>query len=162
MTTLHLGVVDIPYAQAPKKLRRKAGKTPNETTGDVAEILEDKYGVMEKFFEHNEQFIADQLENSVAGALETMLMSKGQGLTDIIGAGLSRTFEEGAGEIKEKFTSFLETREVEALGIGGVPTKAALKGVNHRLKHPYASSNPRRPSFIDTSLYQQSFKCWVD
>jgi hypothetical protein len=38
---------------------------------------------------------------------------------------------------------------------------AALHGVSHRFKHPYAR-RARRPSFIDTGLYQNSFAAWVD
>jgi len=51
-------------------------------------------------------------------------------------------------------------KEVEKLGIPGVPTKAALRGVNHRLKHPYRRRGAR-PSFVDTSLYMSSFKAWA-
>ena len=159
---LHLGVVDMPYANAPKKHQRKSGGTPNETTGEVAEILESKYGVMEQFFKANEAAIAASLENSIAGALENLLASKGSGLTKQILAGPSTGLGKAESDIKDKFNDFLSLQQVEALGIPGVPTKAALKGVNHRLKHPYASKNKRRPSFIDTGLYENSFAAWFE
>ena len=159
---LHLGVTDMPYAQAPKKHRRKSGLAPNETTGDVAQILEDKYHVMESFFHANEELIAKELEGSISGALESLLMSKGGSLTKQMLAGTVTGLGTGEGKIKEAFTNFISGQGVERLGIPGVPTKAAIKGVNHRLKRPYASSNPRRPSFIDTGLYESSFQAWFD
>jgi hypothetical protein len=53
-------------------------------------------------------------------------------------------------------------QEIESMGLRGVPTKAALKGINHRLRHPYRKSNPRRPSFVDTGLYVASFRAWME
>ena len=159
---LHLGVTDIPYSEVPKKHRRKSGSAPNETTGDVAQILEDKYHVMESFFHANEDKIALGLEDSIAGALESLLMSKGGSLTKQMLAGTVTGLGSGENKIKEAFSDFLSHQQIEQLGIPGVPTKAAIKGVNHRLKRPYASSNPRRPSFIDTGLFEASFQAWFD
>lgn len=158
---LHLGVLDMPYADAPKKHQRKSGGTPNETTGDVAEILEAKYGVMEQFYKAHEQDIATSLESSIAGALENLLASKGSSLTKQILAGTSTGLAQAESEIKDKFSNFLSNKEVETLGIAGVPTQAALDGVNHRLKHPY-KKRPARASFIDTGLYETSFRAWVE
>lgn len=157
---LHLGVVDVPYvdkeAPAAQRKRIKAGKPPaaNElTTGDVAEILEDKYHVMEVFYEVHKDDIAKDLEKSVEGALETIMMS---GPSDV------DPFGDATSKIDERFTDFLTNREMEKLGYPGVPTQAALDGVNHRLKHPYAAKNKRRPSFVDTGLYLASFKSEVE
>ena len=158
---LHLGVIDMPYADAPKKHQRKSGGTPNETTGDVAEILEAKYGVMEQFFKAHEQDIATSLESSIASALENLIASKGSSLTKQILAGTSTGLAQAESEIKDKFSNFLSNKEVETLGIAGVPTRAALDGVSHRFKNPY-KKRPARPSFIDTGLYQTSFRAWVE
>jgi hypothetical protein len=68
----------------------------------------------------------------------------------------------GMGKIEQRFRDFISLREVERVGIPGVPTKAALRGISHRLLHPYARSNQRRPSFRDTGLYMNSFRAWVD
>jgi len=65
-------------------------------------------------------------------------------------------------DLQHRFRRFISSREVERVGIPGVPTQAALRGVNHRLKHPYRKSNPRRPSFRDTGLYEASFRAWID
>ena len=178
MTTLHLGVIDIPYntppvsANKPKvaaapKLRkdgrpyktraRKQGPhredrhaAGTETTGDVAQILEDKYHVMEVFFHENQQHVADALAQSLLGSLETQMMG---------GPGLENPLSSGLAEIEEGFKLFIELQVVEESGIPGVPTKAALEGINHRLG---IKKGQRRPSFRDTGAYEGSFKAWVD
>lgn len=140
--TLHLGVNEVPYAD-------KAGTT----TGDVAEILEAKYHPMELFFEIHQRDVVAALEDGLVGAFENMLM----------GAPVSQNpFGEGEAKIEQDFKTFLDMGEMEALGYPGVPTEAALKGVNHRLKHPYAKANSRRPSLVDTGAYQQNFRAWVE
>lgn len=155
MTILHLGVIDIPYANAPKKNRRRSGSPGTQTTGDVAGWLEDRYHVMEVFFEEKKDLIAEDLEGSLQGALESVLMGAGNiGNLDPVGTAMT--------DIEDRFKTFLSSQEIEKIGIAGVPTQAALDGVNHRLKHPYKKSNPRRPSFIDTGLYESSFKAWID
>ncbi|MFK2871852.1 hypothetical protein IR203_24655, partial [Salmonella enterica subsp. enterica serovar Weltevreden] len=47
MITFHLGVIDIPY------------EDENTTTGDVAEYLEEKYQIMQTFFDRYGNDIAD-------------------------------------------------------------------------------------------------------
>jgi hypothetical protein len=165
MTVLHLGVIEQPYdSREPMPAaaifaRLKAGKPPKRravqgttTTGDVATILEAKCGVMAAFMERRGGDVARAMENSVAGALETALMTGNLGASP---------FAAAEGDIEELFKDFLATKEIETMGLAGVPTKAALRGVNHRMAHPYAKRDPR-PSFIDTSLYQASFKAWFD
>lgn len=149
MTTLHLGVIDIPYSQAPNPRQRRPRS--NVTTGDVAGWLEDRYHVMELFFEeHASDVVAPALEKSVAGAI-TSLMSGAPVTIDPFGSATSK--------IEDAFKQFLSTGEAERLGIPGVPTQAALRGVNHRMARPYAR-RASRPSFIDTGLYQSTFKAW--
>lgn len=149
MTTLHLGVLDIPYAQAPKGKRSRRPGT--ETTGDVAEWLENKYHVMEIFFEQKaESLIVPELEKSITGAIVNLF------------AGAPPTADPFGGataKIEDAFKQFLSTKEMEKLGYPGVPTQAALMGVSHRFAHPY-KRRPPRPSFIDTGLYQASIKAW--
>lgn len=164
--TLHLGVIDVPYtdpAEAPAKRKARLGKalpkpakpkgpSENKTTGDVAEILEAEYGLIEAFFDNKELEIGAFLEDGISGALESLLMGAPTSLDP---------FGEGTAKIEEAFKDALSTREAETWGIDGVATEAARKGVNHRLKHPYAKENKRRPSFIDTGLMQASFKAWI-
>ena len=141
MPTLHLGVVDVPYTEGGK------------TTGDVATILEDKYGVMEFFYKHVGAYaIVRALERSSLGTIESLLLG--------VPAKITITAE-AESEIEAMFRHFLSQREMDGK-VTGVPTAAALKGINHELKHPYAKTNPVRPSFIDTEQYQASFKIWID
>lgn len=135
---LHLGVIDFPH--------------PNSrgTTGDVAEILEDEYHIMATFFaEHAPQIIAliegafvDALEDLIAGAPPVVKMSAA-----------------AESAIEAMFRAWLSSRGMD--GMPGVPTEAAMKGVNHRRLHPYAKGNPSRPSFIDTGTYVAAFKAWM-
>ena len=163
---LKLGVIDVPYANQAKKEKMpqaKKGKankplkpkteSGTQTTGDVAEILEKKYGIMDTFQFAHLPDIAHELEDSLAGALETLMMG---GQPD------PNPFAKAESAITTMFKKFLDNGEVEHMGIEGVPTQAALDGVNHRLKHPYAKGNPRRESFIDTGGYHDHFTCWVE
>lgn len=170
VTILHLGVIDIPYTEPkpPQKVAkphkgparvRKGSKTRKtdliggqNTTGDVAEILEAKYRLMETFYEVHEEQIVGQIEESVKGALETLLAG---------GPVEANPFAEATDQIEHTFKDFLDQKGFDGI-IAGVATEAAKKGVNHRLKHPYAKDNPPRPSFIDTGQYQASFKAWVE
>lgn len=141
--TLHLGVLDVPY-------RSNSAKVSAMTTGDVAEILEAKYGVMETFARVHQEDIAAAIEGSLGSAMESLLSGTA---VDPWGSA-SRSIE-------DQFKRFIASGEAERVGIPGTPTKAALKGVSHRYKHPYAR-HPRRPSFRDTGGYVDFFKAWID
>ena len=161
---LHLGVQDIPYtanpanAKPPRARKARQGKqrprrsrpaTPNTTTGDVAEILEAKYGLFSTFVEHHEANIMQAVAESARDVLEARLMGA-PATIDAFGAAVSK--------IEKMMKDWVSTQEVESVGIPGVPTKAALDGINHRLK---SKRGERRPSFIDTGLLEASFKSWV-
>lgn len=148
---LHLGVIDIPYREfkAGKAKKGSGGKT----TGDVAEILESKYHIMESFYELHKREISRDMMASLQGAMESMMGG---------GPVASDPFIASMGKIETRFKRFLSDREMERIGYPGVPTAAALAGVNHRLKHPFAKANPRRPSFIDTGQYSAAMKAWVE
>lgn len=163
---IHFGVWDIPYpAHQPMSAaeiweRIKKGKPPSRaavrgspTTGDVAEILEDHYGVMRAFYEAHQQDVAQLLVEAVAGHIENLKLGAP---TD------TSPFAAAESAIQEKFKEFIESGADERQAIPGTPTAAALRGVNHRLKHPYAKSNPRRPSFIDTGMYVDSIAVSVE
>ena len=153
MLILHLGVLDVPYKEDQVTVQKYGvTKISSITTGEVAEILEDEYHVMEIFFNLHEDFVAKSLEEGLAGTLEDLLT----------GAPPSKDpFGRGCSAIESRFKDFLSNREMDQLGYPGIPTGAAEAGVNHRLLHPYAKDNPERPSFIDTGQYQADFKSWV-
>lgn len=153
MTTLHLGVVEFPYsepAKTDKKTQPEKGDNAR-TTGEVAGYLEDKYHVMEHFFQAHGPDIVKALETSIAGALEDLLMGA---------PARPNVNEQALSTIKKDFSKFLSSKEMDGLGYPGVPTAASLKGVNHRMKNK--KGTPGRPSFIDTGLYETSFKAWID
>ena len=141
MTTLHLGVIDLPYANAG-----------SATTGDVAEILEAKYHVMEIFWQLHGQEVADAICNSMVGAFESRVLHGAPAGLDFYGTAM--------GVAKQLFSRFLESKEMDALGYPGVPTKAALTGVSHRFKKKRGA--PGRPSFVDTGLFESSFRAWME
>ena len=164
---LHLGVVDVAYSD-------QEGKAT--TTGDVEEILEENYSVMAAFYELHKQEIADELANAIAGDIESLMMGKiaqnnfgASSTASISGVDIARKVSEltnqsasGASamsKIDAMFRNFLDAGEMEKLG---VVSMAAKNGVNHRKKRPYVQANPARPAFIDTGLYQSSFRSWID
>jgi hypothetical protein len=165
---LHLGVIDVPYtvhvpaSQRRVAVRTKKGGKPKvitappsgaETTGDVATILEEKYAVMGTFLETvGLDAVAAALEQSGKEALEALMLGAPAANLSLSAAAES--------EIEAAFRLFLDQKEMD--GRPGVPTAAALKGVNHRLAHPYAKGNAERPSFVDTGQYQQHFKSWME
>ena len=145
MPVLHLGVIDQPYNEPPGKGQKRIGA---ETTGDVAEILEKKYHVMEVFYGKYKADIAKDLETSLVGALENLLMGA---------PATADPFASASSKIENKFRKFLTNKEMD--GRAGIPTEASLLGISHRFKR---MRGPPRPSFIDTGLYENSFKAWID
>lgn len=149
MTTLVLGVIDIPYANG------------GESTGEVARALEKNYGVMDGFVELHMPFIAESMEDALKGALENVLAGSPVP---------SNPYSSGLDAIENRFRQFLDDEEITKLNRPGVPTLAAQMGISHRFKNPMLSSknkrkglkrNPPRQSFIDTGLYQANFKAWI-
>ena len=143
MTTLNLGVVDVPYTF----------ENSHTTTGDVAEILEGKYHIIEIFYELYKDQIGEALVNGLSGSLENLML--GAPVGDL------EAFASGNSEIEALFKNFLSSGEIERLGLPGVPTKAALSGRSSRFKKKI-NSKGRRVSFYDTGLYEGSFKSWVE
>lgn len=137
---LHLGVVDMPYDSS------KSGAT----TGDVATWLEGDYHVMRVFFELHDAEIAAALEESIKGSLETVLMG---------GPGGGANFGSATSAIEDLFRKFIDSKEMDRLGVPGVPTQASLMGVSKRFK---LKRGPVRPSFQDTGLYEDNFTAWVE
>ena len=155
MPVLHLGVADVPYTTAPQAVKagrkpKKAAAAINQTTGDVAETLEDKYHIMQVFYEQHKVDIAKLLEADLAAALEELLSGSNSA---------AFPFMEGAAKVETMFKRFLSDKEMDRLGYPGIPTMASLLGISHRFKGKRGSP---RPSFIDTGMYENSFKAWVD
>ncbi len=161
---LHLGVNDIPYGSAYQAATsRRPGPQPGPaqkiamnrtTTGDVAQILEKRYRIMEKFYEMRKEFIERTILEAMQDKLEALSMGRGG-----TGGPLLNTSDLGA--IQQEFQKMLDERAFDGI-LTGVPTAAAQAGVSHRLQRPYLKSNPARPSFIDSGLYSANFRAWSD
>lgn len=149
---LVLGVLDVAYSDA--------SGTGATTTGDVAEILEARYHVMETFFELRREKIAAILADSMASHIQNLVSG---GFAKRADPSASLTYE-GDQKIETEFRAFLSANEMGQLmaKFGGVLSAAALAGVNHRKKNPNAKTNKARPAFIDSGLYQTSMRAWSE
>jgi hypothetical protein len=156
MTDLILGVVDVPYenegATPKKKPKRGEGSSRGApmTTVSVATILEEKYGVMQAFYDSHKDSVIGSLINSAEGALETLFM----------GGPVTDPFADASQSIQAEFRTFLMTAEIEGMGIPGVPTKAAQDRRSLRFKAKVGPN--QRPSFIDTGTYELSMRAWIE
>lgn len=157
---LVLGVHDMSYAAqfhtstgAVKKGKSKAqvGYGKGMTTGDVAQILERRYGVMQTFFDMEKGNIIQSLQSSMVGSIINMVNGQPSPITPSAQA---------LSDIETMFKQSLSNRVYDGV-IKGVPTQAAERGVSHRFKKPY-QRRAARPSFIDTGLYQSSFTAWTE
>ncbi len=172
MPNLVLGVVEVPYDNGTLKKARKAPKKPKKgkagvaakaekprapskdkvptTTVQVAQALEDKYGVMAVFYDHFQNEVIGAVVHSMEGALESLYM----------GGPLGDPYAEAGQEIAAGFRQFLLQGEIEDYGIEGVPTQAALDRKSLRFKSKVGPTE--RPSFIDTGHYELAFRAWVE
>ena len=166
MQKLHLGVEDVAYSDPDAK-----GAT---TTGQVAEILEDKYHVMRVFTELHGQEIADALAKDMANSLDAMLNNERISKVPLAGA---------MAQIESAFRDYLSADEWQKTT--GQAIAAAQNGVSHRFKSIRTGKTVRassiasgktsgadvtivrkksrgpRPAFIDTGLYAASFKAEI-
>ena len=148
---LHLGVKDTAYVDHP-----------GVTTGDVAEHLERKYGVMGHFYADDQEKIHSMLTESMNDSLIDIMNGRQPPKLD-------KVFNGATSEIKRDFTKFIRSKAMDGQ-VAGVPTKASLAGVSSRFKsgnrntasRKKVRANPVRPSFIDTGLYLRSFVAWVE
>lgn len=101
------------------------------TTGDVAEILERRYHIMRVFVELYEAQIGDELALMMGEAIESL--AEGHPRIPV-----TETME----RIEELFKSFLDRAEWESISSQFIPT----------------AQNEGRPAFIDTGMYQDSFR----
>ena len=132
---LNLGVMDVPYSHSAE----------GETTFEVAEILENKYSVMQIFLDMHMQDIATDLENGIAGAIDNAFM--GNPSKDLFAGAMSRT--------EERFRQYIDTEEH---GIRLKKQDAPKAG--GRKKRQYKKVERVTP-FIYSGLYRISFRSWI-
>lgn len=153
---LNLGVLDVAYSDASDN-----GAT---TTGDVAQILEDRYHVMATFYESRKDKIHEWLAGSVANAIETLVET---------GSNVMPTFE-AEQKIEAEFRAFLSANEMAHMVASLTPAElqyfmdstggfmgAANAGYSRRFKNP-GTPRKARPAFIDTGLYVASMRAWIE
>lgn len=152
---LNLGVVDVPYVLAPK--RRSKTTAGTVTTGQVAEWLENRYHILEHFWQLHGAEVASDLEESFTGALESLMMGAPVGADPYAAA---------SSAIEDRMKKFIIEGEMDALGYPGIPTQAAkdrASGRRRSSRFKRRRGTGQRPvSFYDTGLYQSSLKAWVD
>lgn len=137
---LNLGVIDQYYTQPGKGA---------VSTGDVATWLENKYHLMEVFYEDNRPFVEGAIVASIKGAT----------INVIAGGNPSKNiFSTAEADIIERFKQAISLEEFDGV-MPGVPTQAAKDGRSLRFKR---KRGPSRASFYDTGLYQASFKAWME
>jgi hypothetical protein len=162
---LQLGVENLPYLlrysryspltatqkkRRPKRLSQlQADYGKGKTTGDVATELENKYGIMEAFYNMEEDFIVDGFEDKMAKGLASGM------------SGGSFDYDWDASQLETKFRHAITARKFDGV-LKNVPTRAAQKGVSHLRVDPYRQGAAPRPSFMNTSLYMRSFKAWTE
>ena len=133
---LVLGVVDLPYTD----------HTQSETTGEVAEILEEKYHVMETFFDMHKKDIADAIGQSVAGALVNA--RAGQTMKrDIFLSAMDKT--------EKMFKRYIDS---EQHGIKLKKHDAPKAGARKKRQYKKVSAVV---AFVDSGLMRKSFKSWI-
>ncbi len=138
---LVLGVIDVAYEDG-------------KTTGEVAEILENRYHVMEIFSIERHAKIESALVDAVMGAIEHTVMRKNTPPGDI--------FLGATEKIAQEFRDFLDAGEVEKIMPITQPIAAAQMGVNSRKKSGVNAGNEARVAFVDTGLYQASMRAWIE
>ncbi len=149
MAKLIFGELEEAYAEA------YGGKSRTTTTAQVGEILEQRYHVMQTFFDLRKGQIAEYLADGMAIVLQDHLSGRKTP------AGPMTRAEQ---QMEAAFRSFLDANEMQklALALGRAPISgAAMRGVSHTKLHPYASKNRARPAFIDTGLYRLNFRAEV-
>jgi hypothetical protein len=164
MPDLVLGVIEVSYSDAGKKTpRKRRHNKKGRSTGDsepkdggpvttvmVARILEEKYGVMQAFYNDTQDNILGEVIHSLEGALEDIYS----------GSPVKDPYAEATQNIDAGFRQWLMQGEIESMGISGVPTQASIERRSLRFKEGVASGP--RPSFVDTSLYELSFRSTIE
>lgn len=151
MAKLIFGVLEVAYSDA----HGGDGQATSTTTGEVATLLEQRYHVMQTFFDLRKGQIAEALADGMAVRLQDLFRGSPTPGSPLHGA---------EQKIESMFRQFLDANEMQklAMAISGLPlSAAAAKGVSHRKKMPFAKKNKPRPAFVDTGLYRASFRATI-
>ncbi len=147
LVILNLGVNDVAYGGAHD------ASDGAKTTHDVAMILEEQYHPIEVFYELYKEKIAGWMADSVSQSIREIALGKPVG---------AAPYADAMGKVEMAFRMYLDADEWSRTAPITQQIMAAKVGVSHRKKMPYSSDNDPRPAFIDTGLYQQNFRAWID
>jgi hypothetical protein len=177
MTTLNLGVYDVPYAvdvtfgRASRRYtvtRAQRGYGTNKTTGLIAEVLEGRYGIMRAFYENRKnEVIIPAVVDAVRGSAINVMMGQ-PGPIDVTAEAMS-TIE---ASFKESLSMNRYDQWIPRGGQFPIPTLASGRntrsnfgtGRSVRFKggwHLFKGRKASRPSFINSGLYQSVFAAWM-
>jgi hypothetical protein len=157
---LHMGFLNVPYSaksmaapmraaksEASRKQRR--GFTKTMTAEAVANILEEKYNILETFSELNQEEIMQPINEAFNNAAVELLSERRKFTSER----MAKYMKPKTDRIEKLFRQFLDMEEMS--GRSGIPTQAALSGKGRRSHKP-------GKSFIDTGIYRAAFTAWVD
>ena len=142
MGKLRLGVENVAYSDPDVK-----GAT---TTAKVAEILEAEYHVMGVFAELYGKQISELITKNIGDDLDALMHGE-----PVSQAPLGNAMQ----KIQQDFRSYLDADEWQKTT--GQAIAAAQNGVSHRFKNVAGKERGPRPAFIDTGLYQSSFRAEI-
>jgi hypothetical protein len=145
---LKLGVNDVP-------------EPLGNTTHGVGVLLEEHYGLFSGFFNDKKDKIVELLEEDIDNAMAMILAGRQPP---------KNPFGDSSSEIEHIFKNFISSQEAEKVLAPGsekypVPTGAALAGKSLRFKGKKKirqNQGARRPSFIDSGVFQSSIKVWIE
>ena len=143
---LKLGVVEVP-------------EPGGITSYGLGKILEEKYTLFSSYVEMHHKDIENELCEALVGAFETYQAT---------GHIAKQPFDAAGQELSLGLKQFIYKEEL-AGKVAGVPTQAALEGVTTRKvgrgkksKFKRTKTGVRRPSFIDSGIFEASTKVWID
>lgn len=146
---LHFGQILLPYKNG-------------ETSVDVAKKLEKRYKLKATFFAGNKPKIAQLYRQALSDALNDAIHG------GFVPLELNLLFGKANDTTSQLFRDALNKRWFDGR-IAGVPTMRAQLGISSRFKAGFTRKKVNgkwvrisRPSFIDTQLYRNSSKTWVE
>lgn len=145
MTTIHFGVLVVPY-------KDEKGKPELTTTGEVATKLEYRYNVMQVFFDKYQNEISEIVMFEMLAVFENVAL----------GMPIENAYMINLSKVDTLFNQYLDKDEWQT--ITGRTIKAAQAGHSKRFKDRFNEKGLRgpRPAFIDSGLYEDSFKAWIE
>jgi len=133
-----------------------------QTSVDVAKRLEKRYGLKRVFFNANKPKIAQLYRQSLSDALNDAIHG------GFVPLELNLLFGKANDTTSQLFRDALNKRWFDGR-VNGVPTMRAQLGVSGRFKSGFTRKKINgkwvrisRPSFIDTQLYRNSSKTWIE